>query len=77
MISHGGSCIVNPMGQFLAGPDFGGETILTSELDMDDITRGKYDFDVTGHYARPDVFKLLVNEAPANAVEVVNRPLEE
>ena len=77
VISRGGSCIVNPMGQFLAGPDFGGETILTSELDMDDITRGKYDFDVTGHYARPDVFKLLVNEAPANAVEVVNRPLEE
>ena len=47
VISRGGSCIVNPMGQFLAGPDFDGETILTAELDMNDITRGKYDFDVT------------------------------
>jgi nitrilase len=35
---------------------------------MDEIARGKYDFDVTGHYARPDVFRLHVNEAPAPAV---------
>jgi len=77
VISGGGSCIVSPLGQFLAGPDFSGETILTAELDMDEIARGKYDFDVTGHYARPDIFKLLVNEAPTRAVETINRPLEE
>ncbi len=77
VISRGGSCIVSPLGQFLADPNFDGEAILTAELDMDDITRGKYDFDVTGHYARPDIFKLLVNEAPTRAVETVNRPLEE
>ena len=77
VISRGGSCIVNPLGQFLAGPDFDGENILTAELDMDDIVRGKYDFDVTGHYARPDIFKLLVNEASTKAVEIVNQPFEE
>ena len=77
VISRGGSCIVSPLGQFLAGPDFDGENILTAELDMDDIVRGKYDFDVTGHYARPDVFKLLVNEASTKAVETVNQPFEE
>ena len=77
VISRGGSCIVNPLGQFLAGPDFDGENILTAELDMDDIVRGKYDFDVTGHYARPDIFKLLVNEASTKAVETVNQPFEE
>lgn len=68
VISRGGSCIVNPLGRVLAGPNFEGECILTAELDMDDIARGKYDFDVAGHYARPDVFRLLVNEAPMPAV---------
>ena len=45
-----------------AGPHFGGETILTADLDLDDIGRSRFDFDVTGHYARPDVFRLTVNE---------------
>lgn len=62
VISRGGSCIVNPLGEVLAGPDFEGESILTAEIDLAEIARGKYDFDVTGHYARPDVFRLEVNE---------------
>jgi nitrilase len=37
---------------------------LTADLDMGDIARGKFDFDVVGHYARPDVFRLHVNEQP-------------
>lgn len=68
VISRGSSCIVSPSGKFLAGPNFEGEAILTAELDLADVVRGKFDFDVTGHYARPDVFRLLVNEAPAPAV---------
>jgi nitrilase len=64
VISRGGSCIIAPLGQMLAGPDFTGECILTADLDMGDIARGKYDFDVVGHYARPDVFRLHVNEQP-------------
>jgi len=27
-----------------------------AELDLEDIVRAKLDFDVTGHYARPDIF---------------------
>jgi nitrilase len=68
VISRGGSCIVNPLGKLLAGPSFDAETMLTADLDMRDVARGKYDFDVTGHYARPDVFRLHVNEAPAAPV---------
>lgn len=62
VISRGGSCIVGPMGQLLAGPVYDIETILLADLDLNDIVRSKLDFDVTGHYARPDVFKLLVNK---------------
>jgi nitrilase len=68
VIMRGGSAIVSPLGKVLAGPDFTGETILTADLDLGEIGRGKFDFDVAGHYARPDVFQLVVNEAPAPAV---------
>ena len=68
VLMRGGSCIVSPLGKVLAGPNFEGETILTADLDLDDVVRGKYDFDVTGHYARPDVFRLHVNEERQQAV---------
>jgi nitrilase len=65
---RGGSCIIGPMGQMLAGPKYGEECILTAELDMADLPRAKFDFDVVGHYARPDVFRLDVNEKPMKSV---------
>jgi nitrilase len=68
VIMRGGSAIVSPLGKVLAGPDYSGETILTAEIDLGDIGRGKFDFDVAGHYSRPDVFSLTVNEQPANPV---------
>lgn len=66
---RGGSCIVGPLGNVLAGPTFDEDVILSAELDPADVVRGKYDFDVVGHYARPDVFQLSVNEAPQTAVQ--------
>lgn len=68
VLSQGGSCIVNPLGQIIAGPNFTEACILTADLDMREIERGKYDFDVVGHYARPDVFRLHVNEQPRPVV---------
>ena len=68
VLMRGGSCIVGPLGQVLAAPDFTGETILTAEIDKAEIAKGKYDFDAAGHYARPDVFRLYVNEKPQPAV---------
>ncbi|KAL4244202.1 carbon-nitrogen hydrolase superfamily protein [Abortiporus biennis] len=54
----GGSVIINPFGKILAGPLRGEEGVLTADLDLDDIPRGKFDLDVVGHGARPDIFKL-------------------
>ena len=74
LLMRGGSAIVSPLGVVLAGPHFGEETILTADLDLADIGRGKFDFDVVGHYARPDVFRLTVNDAPAVPVTIAPRP---
>jgi nitrilase len=62
ILLRGGAAIIDPLGAVLAGPCFDDEKILHAQLDLDDIARGKYDFDVAGHYARPDVFQLSVNE---------------
>ncbi|WP_117209561.1 nitrilase-related carbon-nitrogen hydrolase [Allorhizocola rhizosphaerae] len=64
VLIDGGSVIVSPLGEVLAGPLRGGEGILTAELDLADIPRARFDFDVVGHYARPDIFALHVNEDP-------------
>lgn len=68
-IATGRSCIVDPFGRLLAGPLVNQEGILFADLDMKLIERGKWDFDVTGHYARPDIFRLIVNEAPQTSTE--------
>ncbi|SIT72546.1 carbon-nitrogen hydrolase family protein [Edaphobacillus lindanitolerans] len=63
-VTRGGSCIVDPLGEFIVEPVMGKEEILYAELDLSKITEAKFDFDVVGHYARPDVFKFEVNEKP-------------
>lgn len=63
-LCRGGSAIYSPAGDCIAGPLWDHEGMLVADLDMGEIARGKFDFDVTGHYARADVFKLDVNEAP-------------
>jgi len=57
---RGGSCIVGPMGELLAGPVYGEEAIVSVEIDLAQLSEAKFDFDVVGHYARPDVFDFAV-----------------
>ncbi|KAF5210794.1 putative nitrilase [Clavispora lusitaniae] len=65
---NGGSLIVDPYGEVLAGPFVGEEGLLTAEIDLDIILEARYDLDPTGHYTRPDVFKLTVDERPRGVV---------
>ena len=69
VVTRGGSCIVNPLGEIIAGPIYDEEAILTADIDLGDTIRGKFDLDVVGHYARPDVFRLVVNEKSGLAPE--------
>ncbi|XP_037794206.1 aliphatic nitrilase-like [Penaeus monodon] len=45
------------------------EALLKAEIDLDDIIRARYDMDVVGHYARPDIFQLVVDEKPKNSMD--------
>lgn len=69
ILCRGGSAIIDPLGNYVAGPLYDQEGILVADLDLNRITEARYDFDPVGHYNRPDVFRLVVNETPAPAVE--------
>jgi nitrilase len=60
VMCRGGSVIVSPLGEILAGPLYDREGILLAELDLAEVVRARFDFDVVGHYARPDVFDYAV-----------------
>jgi nitrilase len=62
VLCAGGSAIVGPLGSYVAEPLYGREGLIVAELDMSEIIRSRFDFDVVGHYSRPDVFQLIVNE---------------
>jgi nitrilase len=64
IMSAGGSVIISPLGEVLAGPLWNEEGLLMAELDFSVLAKSKLDFDVIGHYARPDVFSLEVKGQP-------------
>jgi nitrilase len=65
---NGGSVIFGPLGEKLAGPLLGKEGLISTTVDLTDIARSRYDLDTVGHYARPDIFELRVNETPRQSV---------
>ncbi len=69
VLIRGGSVIANPQGVAIAGPVYDTEEILSAEIHPEQIIEGKYDLDVVGHYARPDVFRLVVNECENRTME--------
>ncbi len=77
VLMRGGSAVVGPLGQVLAGPYFDGPCILKADLDLGEIPKSKYDFDVVGHYARSDIFRLYVNTRPMpSVVQSSGRPAD-
>jgi nitrilase len=68
---RGGSVIMSPMGEVLAGPLYNREGLVFSEIDLDDIIKARYDMDPVGHYSRPDIFKLSVDEQERPTVSPV------
>ncbi len=70
-LMHGNSIIVNPLGEIIAGPLKDESGLVVAEINIDDIVKARYDFDVTGHYSRPDVFSLIVDEHEKKNVTLI------
>ncbi|TVY26863.1 Bifunctional nitrilase/nitrile hydratase [Lachnellula hyalina] len=62
ILNHGGSCIVGPLGTFIAEPVWDKEEIIYATLNLPDLTEARMDFDPVGSYSRPDIFTLTVNK---------------
>lgn len=76
-INTGDSAIVDPDGKFLVEPVHEREEILLAEIDPATLRGPRYQLDVAGHYARPDVFDLTVYRRPRPMVRVEDEPPEE
>jgi len=72
-INVGDSAIVNPNGEFIAGPLRLQEGILYAEIDPRQMAGPRWMLDVAGHYARPDVFELTVNTEPRPVLRLKGR----
>jgi nitrilase len=68
IICRGGSAIVGPLGEYIKPPLYDQEGMVVADLDMSLVMQSRFDFDVMGHYNRPDVFELIVNEKKLNVV---------
>jgi nitrilase len=75
-VNPGESVIVDPDGKILAGPAREAETILYAEVDRARITGARGQLDVAGHYARPDIFELIVHRKPRPLLTIATDPGE-
>lgn len=78
-LSPGGgySGIIGPRGNYLAEPENEGETILYADLDMDEIVKAKLIVDSVGHYARPDVVRLVLNSDNQAPIQIEGDQVED
>jgi nitrilase len=60
-LADGGSCIAAPDGSWLVAPIASKEIVITATIDLNEVRKERQNFDPSGHYARPDVFELIVN----------------
>jgi nitrilase len=73
-ILPGGSGIIGPDGAWIAGPVSGREEIVYGEVDLGRIAEEHQALDVVGHYNRPDIFQLTVDERPRYPVSWLTAP---
>jgi nitrilase len=73
-INKGDSAIVAPDGKFIAGPLHKEEGLLYAELDPRQMRGPKWNLDVAGHYARPDVFQLTISKDDHPMITVAETP---
>jgi predicted amidohydrolase len=69
-VLHGGSAVIRPDSSYIVGPVSGEACILYAEMDLGLIAEGNMALDVSGHYSRPDIFTMYVNDEPQVGVVI-------
>jgi nitrilase len=68
-VERGGSAIIGPDSRYVLDPVFDREELLVADLDLTQIDRELMTFDVSGHYARPDLFRFEEKDIPAKLTD--------
>ncbi|WP_405575384.1 carbon-nitrogen hydrolase family protein [Winogradskyella sp. Asnod2-B02-A] len=69
-LANGGSCIAGPDGEWIIEPVLHKEGLIIQTIDFNRVLEERQNFDVVGHYSRPDVTKLTVNRERQTTVEI-------
>lgn len=72
-MSRGGSVIISPLGEVVAGPLWDQEGILYAEIDLAEVSQAKLDFDSVGHYARGSATSAARLTAEGSTLRVIPR----
>jgi nitrilase len=72
ILANGGSCIAAPDGNWVTTPVIDREDLIIAEIDFNRILQERQNFDVAGHYSRPDVTKLMVNRERQSIINIID-----
>jgi nitrilase len=70
ILANGGSCIAGPDGEWIVEPVINKEGLIIQSINFNRVLEERQNFDVVGHYSRPDVTKLTVNRDRQTTVEI-------
>lgn len=70
VLANGGSCIAGPDGEWIVAPVVGKEGLIVQTLDFNRVLEERQNFDVSGHYSRPDVTKLVLNRERQSVLSI-------
>lgn len=71
ILANGGSCVASPNGEWLIPPQTDQKSLIFATLDYNKILEERQNFDPVGHYSRPDVTKLIVNQSRQSTLEIL------
>jgi nitrilase len=72
VLANGGSCIAGPDGEWIVAPVINKEGLIVETLDINKVYEERQNFDLSGHYARPDITQLTINRERQSIIEIKN-----